>query len=93
MKTIHLNMKQLMKAGAIVDIKDFHRKYSLDKRNNSYSMCPNTPFIINVEGKYVSLTKLVALDKEQGWLIEQYIKELRNPTNDRTPFLCFKWTK
>lgn len=93
MKTIYLNREELTKAGAIVDLKEYNNKYSLEKRNNSYSMCPGTPFIINVNGTYVSLTKLAVIDKEHSWLIEQYITELRNPTNDRTPFLCFKWGK
>lgn len=93
MKTIYLNRKQLMEADAIVDIKEYHRKYSLEKRNGAYAMVPGTPFIINVDGTYVLLSKVATLDKKNSWLIGQFITELRNPTNDRTPFLCFKWSK
>lgn len=82
-----------MKAGAIVDIKEYHHKYSLNKRNNSYSMMPGAPFVINVDGTYVSLNKLATIDKKNGWLIEQFITELRHPTKDRTPFICFKWER
>lgn len=93
MKTIYLNRKQLMEAGAIVDIKEYHRKYCLNKRNNSYSMMPGTPFVINVDGTYVFLNKLATIDKKNGWLIEQFISELRHPTKDRTQFICFKWER
>lgn len=93
MKTIYLNRKQLMEADAIVDIKEYHCKYSLEKRNGAYAMVPGTPFIINVDGTYVLLSKVATLDKKNSWLIGQFITELRNPTNDRTPFLCFKWSK
>ena len=90
MKTIYLNRKQLMEAGAIVDIKEYHRKYSLEKRNGAYAMVPGTPFIINVEGTYILLSKVATIDKKNGRLIEQFITELRRPTNDRTSFICFK---
>ena len=82
-----------MEADAIVDIKEYHCKYSLEKRNGAYAMVPGTPFIINVDGTYVLLSKVATLDKKNSWLIGQFITELRNPTNDRTPFLCFKWSK
>ena len=93
MKTIYLNRKKLIAAGAIVDIKEYHSKYSLEKRNGAYAMVPGTPFVINVDGTYVSLNKLAALDKKNGWLIGQFISELRHPTKDRTPFICFKWER
>ena len=93
MKTIYLNRKRLMEAGAIVDIKEYHSKYSLNKRNNSYSMAPGTPFVINVEGTYVLLSKVATLDKKNSWLIGQFITELRYPTKNREPFICFKWER
>ena len=82
-----------MEAGAIVDIKEYHRKYSLEKRNGAYAMVPGTPFIINVEGTYILLSKVATIDKKNGWLIEQFISELRHPTKDRTSFICFKWER
>ena len=93
MKTIYLNRKRLMEADAIVDIKEYHRKYSLEKRNGAYAMVPGTPFIINVEGTYILLSKVATIDKKNGWLIEQFISELRHPTKDRTSFICFKWER
>ena len=45
MKTIYLNRKRLMEAGTIVDIKEYHRKYSLEKRNGAYAMVPGTPLV------------------------------------------------
>ena len=93
MKTIYLNRKKLMEAGAIVDIKEYHSKYSLEKRNGAYAMVPGTPFVINVDGTYVSLNKLAALDKKNDWLIGQFISELRHPTKDRSSFICFKWER
>ena len=93
MKTIYSNRKKLMEADAIVDIKEYHSKYSLNKRNNSYSMAPGTPFVINVEGAYVLLSKVATIDKKNSWLIGQFITELRHPTKDRTPFICFKWER
>ena len=93
MKTIYLNRKQLMEAGAIVDIKEYYRKYSLEKRNGAYAMAPGTPFVINVEGTYVLLSKVATIDKKNSWLIGQFITELRHPTKDRTPFICFKWER
>ena len=92
MKTIYLDREKLTKANAIVDIKEYYEKYSLNKRNNSYSMLQGAPFVINVNGTYVSLTKLAVIDKEHSWLINQYITELKCPTGDKTPFLCFKWS-
>ena len=82
-----------MEAGAIVDIKEYHRKYSLEKRNGAYAMVPGTPFVINVDGTYILLSKAATIDKKNGWLIEQFIAELRHPTKDRTPFICFKWER
>ena len=82
-----------MEAGAIVDIKEYHRKYSLEKRNGAYAMVPGTPFVINVDGTYILLSKVATLDKKNGWLIEQFISELRHPTKDITSFICFKWER
>ena len=82
-----------MEADAIVDTKEYRRKYSLEKRNGVYAMVPGTPFIINVEGTYILLSKVATLDKKNGWLIEQFISELRHPTKDRTSFICFKWER
>ena len=93
MKTIYLNRKQLMEAGAIVDIKEYHSKYSLEKRNGAYAMMPGTPFVINVDGTYILLSKVATIDKKNGWLIEQFISELRHPTKDRSSFICFKWER
>ena len=93
MKTIYLNRKRLMEAGAIVDIKEYHSKYSLEKRNGAYAMVPGAPFVINVDGTYILLLKAATLDKKNGWLIEQFISELRHPTKDRTQFICFKWER
>ena len=61
MKTIYLNRKRLMEAGAIVDIKEYHRKYSLEKRNGAYAMAPGTPFVINVDGTYILLSTVATL--------------------------------
>ena len=82
-----------MEAGTIVDIKEYHRKYSLEKRNGAYAMVPGTPFVINVDGTYILLSKVATIDKKNGWLIEQFISELRHPTKDRTSFICFKWER
>ena len=82
-----------MEAGAIVDIKEYHRKYSLEKRNGAYAMVQGTPFIINVEGAYILLSKVATLDKKNSWLIEQFITELMRPTKNRMPFICFKWER
>ena len=91
MDVIYLNRNELKKAGAIVDIREFYEKYSLDKRNNSYSMLQNAPIIMNVGGTYVSLTKLATLDIKGKYLIEQYLREIRNPIESKVPFLCLKW--
>ena len=93
MKTIYLNRKRLMEAGAIVDIKEYHRKYSLEKRNGAYAMVPGTPFVINVDGTYILLSKVATIDKKNSWLIGQFITELMHPAKDRTPFICFKWER
>ena len=93
MKTIYLNRKKLMEAGAIVDIKEYHSKYSLEKRNGAYAMVPGTPFVINVDGTYVLLSKVATIDKKNSWLIGQFITELRYPIKDRAPFICFKWER
>ena len=82
-----------MEADAIVDIKEYHRKYSLNKKNNSYSMASGAPFVINVDGTYVLLSKVATIDKKNSWLIGQFITELRYPTKDRAPFICFKWER
>lgn len=91
MNVIYLNRNELKKAGAIVDIREFYEKYSLDKRNNSYSMLQNAPIIMNVDGTYVSLTKLATLDIKGKYIIEQYLREVRNPIESKVPFLCFRW--
>ena len=93
MKTIYLNRKQLMEADAIVDIKEYNRKYNLEKRNGACAMLPGAPFVINVEGTYVLLSKVASIDKKNSWLIEQFITELRHPTEDKAPFICFKWKR
>ena len=93
MKTIYLNRKRLMEADAIVDIKEYHRKYSLEKRNGAYAMMPGTPFVINVDGTYILLSKVATIDKKNCWLIEQFITELMHPTKNRSSFICFKWER
>lgn len=91
MNVVYLNRNELKKAGAIVDIREFYEKYSLDKRNNSYSMLQNAPIIMNVDGTYVSLTKLATLDIKGKYVIEQYLREIRSPIESKVPFLCLKW--
>lgn len=91
MKVIYLDRNEMIKAGVIIDIKEYYNKYSLDKRNNTYSMMQNAPIIMNVDGTYVSLTKLATLDIKGKYVIEQYLREVRNPIESKVPFLCFRW--
>lgn len=91
MKLIYLDRNEMKKAGVIIDIKDYYSKYSLEKRNNTYSMMQNAPIIMNVDGVYISLTKLVTLEIKDRYVIEEYLREMRNPITDKKPFLCFRW--
>lgn len=88
-----MNRKQLMKAGVIVDRNEYYNRYSLNKRNNSYCMVQGTPIIMNVEGQYISLTKLATIDKEHKELIERFIEEMKHPIGETRPYLCFRWIK
>ena len=65
-----------MEAGAIVDIKEYHRKYSLEKRNGAYAMVPGTPFVINVDGTYILLSKAATLIKRTAGLLSNSSQSL-----------------
>lgn len=92
MRTVYLSRKEAIEKNVIIDdIKEYFEKYSIDKRNNAYSMLSGSPTIINVDGTYVLLNKVLTMDVTNKADIEQLIAEIKAPKNLEDPFIRFKW--
>ena len=91
MTTVYLSKKEAYEKGIVVDIKEYFNKYSKEKRNNSYSMLQGAPLVINIEGTYVYLNKILTMDIKNKFLVEQLIAETRNPMNLEGLLIRFKW--
>ena len=92
MRTVYLSRKEAIEKNVIIDdIKEYFEKYSIDKRNNAYSMLSGSPTIINVDGTYVLLNKVLTMDVTNKADIEQLITEIKAPKNLEDPFIRFKW--
>lgn len=92
MRTVYLSRKEAIEKNVIIDdIKEYFEKYSIDKRNNAYSMLSGSPIIINVDGTYVLLNKVLTMDVTNKADIEQLIAEIKAPKNLEDPFIRFKW--
>lgn len=88
----------------IVDRDKFFKKYSLEKTDvngvpfrviQPYKMLQGTPLLVNVEGSYINANDIPELlvSRKYSKQVNDWLQELRNPTNAGGEILDFVWKR